>query len=84
MTNEQIAKWAEDRINLQRNYTWAADNRAYIARFETGETYEYKSEDFFGGNERETKIFINGKLENVSRYRWHNFGWKLIKEESAA
>lgn len=83
MTNVQIEKWAWDRVNAHRDYTWSLDNSAYIARLETGETYEYKSREI-NGYEKEIKIFINGKLENVSRYKWENFGWKLIKEDFAA
>lgn len=83
MTDKEIYQWALDRVKIHRDITWSLDNSAYIARFTTGETYEYKSREI-NSYEKEVKIFINGRLVNTSFYKWENFGWRLEKEEIAA
>ena len=85
MTLAEIEKWVWDRINLHRDYTWSLDNSGYIARLETGETYEYReTRPHQWSDEKTITIRINGKTENISRYISHNFGWKLVQEEYAA
>lgn len=84
MSREEIFEWCRDRLNVNRitdDYIVLATGGHHYVKFENGETYETKlKEDDYGDNEtQETKI--NGKLVNRSFYTWHNFGWKLIKEE---
>lgn len=48
----------------------------YMIRFDDGATYEYHAR----GNawEETVRIVINGERENVTKYEYHNFGWKAI------
>lgn len=83
MNLAEIEKWAWAHVETPSRFLYLTD-RGYKRRFETGETYEYSETWDENYMEKTVKISINGKLVNTVNYIWHNFGWKLVKEEPAA
>lgn len=83
MSLAEIEKWAWAHVETPSRFLYLTE-RGYKKQYETGETYEHSETGNSSETEKTVKISINGKLVNTAKYIWHNFGWKLVKEEKAA
>ena len=59
-----------------RVYQHCGADDHYMITWPSGDSYEYHAR----GNawEQVVRIVINGERENVTKYEYHNFGWRAV------
>ncbi len=76
VTLEEIEAWVYDHYNMHRTDI-DLGGLDYIATFENGDTYKYQERGDMW--HKTVTITINSKMQNVTEYRYHNFGWKAME-----
>ena len=80
ITDEELKQVTQLDIDLDgiKDLSWVSKlEKCHYITFENGDTYRY--EDHGDAWTTTVTITLNGEMQNTTKYKYHNFGWKAVE-----